>query len=35
MRAATVVLHLLICNGGKDGIRNYRQGPSHYPEAHP
>jgi hypothetical protein len=32
---AVVVLHLLICNGGKDGIHDHGQGPSHHPETYP
>ena len=35
MQTAVVVLHLLICNGGKDGICHHRQGPSHHPETYP
>jgi hypothetical protein len=35
VQTAVVVLHLLICNGGKDGIRDHRQGPSHHPETYP
>ena len=35
VQTAVVVLHLLICNGGKDGIRDHRQRPSHHPETYP
>jgi hypothetical protein len=35
VQTPVVVLHLLICNGGKDGIRDHRQGPSHHPATYP